>query len=107
MQKSKVKIRMQRHQRVRTKIIGSAQRPRVAVFRSNKYISAQVIDDLKRVTIASESSAKNKPETASERLAKKLQAAGIRQVVFDRGGYQYHGNVKALAEGLRKAGITV
>ena len=102
--------------RVRAKIKGTVKIPRVSVFRSNKHVFAQLIDDGAGKTIISsiikskdKSAIKgNKTETASvvgEMLAKKAQDAGISQVVFDRGGYKYHGRVKALAEGLRKGGL--
>ena len=108
--------RISRHNRVRAKIKGTAGIPRVSVFRSNKHIFAQIIDDASKKTLASSSvkSAKksvikgNKTEKASvigETLAKKAQEAGINKVVFDAGGYKYHGRVKALAEGLRKGGL--
>lgn len=105
-----------RHRRVRAKIKGTVMVPRVSVFRSNKHIFAQFIDDGTGKTIVSsivkakdKSTIKgNKTKTASaigELLAKKAQDAGINQVVFDRGGYKYHGRVKALAEGLRRGGL--
>lgn len=99
-------MRKQRQKRIRAKIEGTKERPRVAVFRSNQFISAQVIDDDKGLTLASEKGAKNKPSEVGVALAKKMSAAGITKVVFDRGGYKYHGSVKELAEALRKNGIT-
>ncbi|MEK7583013.1 MAG: 50S ribosomal protein L18 [Patescibacteria group bacterium] len=102
---SKLKKRIRRHQRVRAKISGTAGVPRVSVFRSNRYISAQVIDDAARTTVVSAKGPKNKPEPVGEELAKKAIAAGIVKIVFDRGGYKYHGRVKTLAEGLRKGGL--
>ena len=116
MKTTKRNQRNRRHARVRAKVIGTLTVPRVSVFRSNKHVFAQLIDDGVGKTIVSsiikpkdKSALKgNKTETASavgEMLAKKAQDAGIGQVVFDRGGYKYHGRVKALAEGLRKGGL--
>lgn len=97
--------RTTRHNRIRAKISGTAGRPRVAVFRSNQYISAQVIDDVKHVTLLSATGPKNKPEPVGVELAQKASKAGIKEVVFDRGGHRYHGAVKAFAEALRKGGL--
>ncbi len=103
-----------RHARVRGKVQGTEARPRLAVFRSLRYISVQAIDDTRGVTLAAAHSKEvGKKATLSvataEELAKifagRLKKAGIVNVVFDRGGYKYHGRVKALAEGLRKEGI--
>lgn len=116
MKNSKVKQRTRRRARVRAKIKGTKSVPRVSVFRSNKHVFAQLIDDSTGKTIVSsviKSKGKsvvkgNKTEIASavgEMLAKKAQDAGINQAVFDRGGYKYHGRIKALAEGLRKGGL--
>lgn len=98
--------RITRHQRVRAKIRGTAERPRVAVFRSNRSISAQVIDDTARTTLASAKGPKTKASSVAEELAKRATAAGITTVVFDRGGHAYHGHVKAFAEALRAGGLT-
>lgn len=103
-------------QRVRRKISGTAQKPRLSVFRSNKQIYAQVIDDTHGVTLAQASSRdkslSNKKMKKSEfskmvgkEIAKRAIAAGIKEVVFDRNGYLYHGRVKALAEGAREGGL--
>ena len=97
--------KLQRKNRIRAKISGTSQRPRVAVFRSNKYISAQVIDDTVGKTLVSAKGPKNKPEPVGEELAKKATEAGIKKIVFDRGGNKYHGRVKALAEAMRKNGL--
>ncbi len=105
MKKSKLKLKIRRHARIRSTISGTPERLRVAVFRSNKYISAQAIDDVTRKTIASEKGSNKKPEVVGETLAKRLVDAGVKKIVFDRGGYKYHGRVKALAEALRKSGI--
>ena len=107
-------LRVIRHKRVRYKVSGTADAPRLSVFRSNAQIFAQIIDDEKGVTLVSSSSLELKlknggnAEGASEvgkDIAKKATKAGIKRVVFDRGGYQYHGRVQALAEAAREAGL--
>jgi large subunit ribosomal protein L18 len=107
--------RLRRRRRVRAKVHGTAERPRISVFRSNRGIFAQLIDDEAGVTLAAvnwtESDLRSlKPleqaEQAGRRLAERAKAAGIDAAVFDRGGYQYHGRVKALAEGAREGGLT-
>lgn len=96
---------------IRKKVKGTSQKPRLSVFRSNKAISVQVIDDLNGHTMCSASStglSGNKTEQAKavgQKIAEVAKAAGIEGVVFDRGGYLYHGRVKALAEGAREAGL--
>jgi large subunit ribosomal protein L18 len=109
------KKRLKRRRRVRAKVHGSAVRPRISVFRSNRGIFAQLIDDDAGVTLASvqwteESLRTLKPmEQATEAgklLASRAKDAGIDTAVFDRGGYQYHGRVKALAEGAREGGLS-
>ena len=105
--------RSMRHRRVRKSLSGTPERPRLSVFRSNKQIYAQVIDDIAGTTLAAASSIEtgtgdDKRGTATlvgEAIAKKASAAGVKQVVFDRGGYKYHGRVKALAEGARSGGL--
>jgi large subunit ribosomal protein L18 len=109
-------LRERRHRRVRGKIRGTAERPRLAVFRSNRGIFAQLVDDDSGKTIAAASwvglprSFKgDKTEQAAEvgkRLADQARKAGVERVVFDRGGYLYHGRVKALAESAREGGLT-
>ena len=108
--------RLKRRRRVRAKIRGTAQRPRIAVFRSNRGLFAQLIDDDLGHTLASVQWTEDglrdlKPlEQATEagkRLAQRAKDAGIERAVFDRGGYQYHGRVKALAEGVREGGLAV
>ena len=108
--------RLKRRRRVRAKISGTAVRPRISVFRSNRGISAQLVDDIAGHTIAAvswtEASLRDKQsmEQATEAgklLAERAKAAGIESAVFDRGGYQYHGRVKAFAEGVREGGLTV
>ena len=107
--------RLKRRRRVRAKITGSAERPRISVFRSNRGVFAQVIDDGSGRTLAAvnwtEDDLKALPrmeqaKRAGELLADRAKAAGVENVVFDRGGYQYHGRVKALAEGAREGGLT-
>ena len=112
---SKSDRRRRIHNRVRRKVSGTAQRPRLAVFRSNKAIYCQVIDDSKGVTLAAASSRDDgfsasgtKSEVAKavgQALAQRATEAGINTVVFDRGGYLFHGRVKALAEGAREGGL--
>ncbi len=110
MNPTKRQKRITRHTRVRASIGGSAL-PRVAVFRSNRAISAQIIDDAKKTTMVSirqgsgKGSKTERAEQAGMSLAKKATEAGIAKVVFDRGGYKYHGRVKAFSEGLRKGGL--
>jgi large subunit ribosomal protein L18 len=109
----KNKLRLKRHKRIRGKISGTAERPRLSVFRSNKNIYAQLIDDVEGVTLASASSmddSANKTKTEqAEEVGKKLAEAAakknIKNVVFDRSGYLYHGRVAALAESARKNGL--
>lgn len=108
--------RIRRHRRVRKKIAGTAARPRLAVFRSSKHIYAQLIDDEAGTTLASASTmdkdAKaDRPgtvaaaEAVGKAIAEKAKQAGIERVVFDRGGFQYHGRVAAVAEAAREAGL--
>jgi large subunit ribosomal protein L18 len=106
--------RLRRRRRVRAKVHGSAERPRISVFRSNRGIFAQLVDDDAGRTIASvqwtEGDLRSlKPmeqaNAAGKLLASRAKAAGIDTAVFDRGGYQYHGRVKALAEGAREGGL--
>ncbi len=108
--------RISRHKRVRAKVLGTSERPRVSVFKSNKHVFVQFIDDTAGKTIissqvVSQSKSKikgSKTEIASkigEMLAEKAKEAGIKEVVFDRGGFKYHGRIKSIADGLRKGGI--
>ncbi len=108
--------RQKRHQRVRVRVSGTSERPRLSVFRSLSHIYAQVIDDTVGHTLVAASSMEaavrdqqgkkaDKARQVGELLADRALEKGIRQVVFDRGGYRYHGRVKALAEGARKAGL--
>ena len=107
--------RVKRHTRVRGKISGTAERPRLAVYRSNAHISAQLIDDVNGVTLASANtyeagfegigSNKEAARKVGATLAERALAKGISVVVFDRGGYVYHGRVQELAEGAREGGL--
>jgi len=109
--------RTRRHLRVRKKVRGTAARPRLAVFRSNRHIYAQLIDDDAGRTLAAASTMEPVARAAGhtgtvaaaravgERLGERALAAGVRQVVFDRGGFKYHGRVAAVAEGARAAGL--
>jgi large subunit ribosomal protein L18 len=106
--------RLKRRRRVRAKVHGSAERPRISVFRSNRGIFAQLIDDDAGRTIAAvnwtESDLRSlgrmeQATRAGALLAERAKAAGVERAVFDRGGYQYHGRVKALAEGAREGGL--
>ena len=110
--------RMMRHARVRRKIIGTPERPRLSVFRSLNHVYVQVIDDSQGVTLASASSLesaikdadngsnkKGVAEVVGELLSERAKEKGITQVVFDRGGYKYHGRIKALADAARKGGL--
>lgn len=101
------------HRRIRKKIVGTAERPRLCVFRSNREIYAQLIDDEKGVTLLQATSLKagftgNKVDVAKQvgmAIAEKAKASGLESVVFDRGGYLYHGRVKSLADGAREGGL--
>ena len=108
-------VRLKRHKKIRSKISGTAERPRLAVYRSNANISAQVIDDVAGVTLVSASTHEKEFEgncgnkaaakRVGELLAQRAAAKGITEVVFDRGGYLYHGRVSELAEGARESGL--
>jgi large subunit ribosomal protein L18 len=106
--------RLRRRRRVRARVVGSAERPRLSVYRSNKGVFAQLIDDRKGHTLAAVNwiepelktlTASAQAQKAGELLAERAKAAGVETCVFDRGGYQYHGRVKALAEGAREGGL--
>ncbi len=113
----KLVSRAKRIKRIRKKIFGTADCPRMRVFRSNIHIYAQIIDDTKHITLVSMSSAEDeiknsdlkgkctKAEKVGEIIAQRAKASGIEKVVFDRGGNLYHGRVKALSEGARKGGL--
>ncbi len=114
--KTKADKRVRRHLRVRAKIEGTAERPRMAVFRSNKHLSVQFIDDLAACTLAAVSTqqaafkgSRNTVDTAREvgrKAAEVAKAAGIESVVFDRAGFRYSGRVAALADAAREAGLS-
>ncbi|HEX8984202.1 MAG TPA: 50S ribosomal protein L18 [Bryobacteraceae bacterium] len=111
----KNEIRERIHERIRQKMRGTAERPRLAVYRSVAHIYAQVIDDAQGRTVVSASSVEKGNRTnggniaaakaIGKAVAERAKEKGIKQVVFDRGGYQYHGRVKALAEAAREAGL--
>lgn len=116
--KNSQKMRLVRHARLRAKVSGTPERPRLCVFRSLRYIYAQVVDDTRGHTLAAASSREaavqqggpTRPKTAvsdavGKLVAERALAKGISQVVFDRGGYKYHGRVKALAEASRAGGL--
>jgi large subunit ribosomal protein L18 len=111
---SKPQQRLRRRRRVRAKVAGTAERPRLSVFRSNRGVFAQLIDDRSGTTVAAVNwiepelrklSATEQARKAGGLLAERAQAAGITTCVFDRGGYRYHGRVRALAEGAREGGL--
>jgi len=109
----KVAQRARIRRRIRAKISGTATRPRLSVFRSNKHLYAQLVDDAAGHTLAAASTRDagaagtgvDASKAVGQRLAERATAAGVSSVVFDRGGYRFHGNVKALAEGAREGGL--
>jgi len=112
--KTKPQARLRRRRRVRAKVRGTADRPRLSVFRSNRGIGAQLIDDVAGHTVAAVNwteadlksmKAMEQASKAGQLLAERAKAAGVETVVFDRGGYRYHGRVKALADGAREGGL--
>jgi len=116
---SRLEARRRRHERVRHKVAGTAERPRLSVFRSLQHVYAQVIDDASGRTLVSASTldkglreeigqldVQEQAKAVGRAVAERAKAAGIDKVVFDRGGYPYHGRVKAVAEGSREAGLT-
>lgn len=114
MKKTQAKIakRVSRHNRIRSRVIGSAQKPRLAVFRSNKFMYAQLIDDAAAKTLVSADSRKVEGKNPIERatavgktIAELAKKAGVETVVFDRGGFRYQGAVAALADAAREAGL--
>ena len=111
---SRNKLRQKRHFRIRHKVKGTASRPRLNVFRSSKHIHAQLIDDMTQNTLVSVNTVELKLENGGNvkaaelvgtELANRAKAANIEEVVFDRGGYLYHGRIKALADAAREAGL--
>ena len=113
---TKPERRLKRRRRVRAKVSGTAERPRISVFRSNRGIHAQLIDDVAGRTVAAVSwteaelrslGRREQAAKAGALLAERAKAQGIERAVFDRGGYQYHGRVKAFADGVREGGLSV
>jgi large subunit ribosomal protein L18 len=111
---SKRQRRLRRRRRVRARVTGTAERPRLSVYRSNRGVFAQLVDDGKGHTVAAVNwiepelrklTASEQAKRAGELLAERAKAAGVETCVFDRGGYQYHGRVKALADGAREGGL--
>ena len=111
---TKPQQRLRRRRRVRAKVVGTEQRPRLSVFRSNRGLFAQLIDDGSGKTIAAVNwiepdlrklASMDQAKRAGELLAERAKAAGVESCVFDRGGYRYHGRVKALADGAREGGL--
>lgn len=105
-------LRLQKHKKIRKKVSGTESRPRVVVFKSDQHIYAQLINDEAQKTLVASSDLKVKDGTKTEKamkvgeeLAKKIIKKNITQVVFDRGGFRYHGRIAALAQGLRKGGL--
>lgn len=116
--KSRAKVREKKHMRIRNRFSGTAERPRLAVFRSNKNIYAQIIDDVAGSTLVAASTVekelksqvkytdnKEAAETVGKAIAERAKAKGIEEVVFDRGGFVYHGKIQALADAAREAGL--
>lgn len=109
---TKAQLRTRRHARVRSKIIGTSERPRLAVFRSNRFISVQIIDDSKHVTIAAAhgrefgGSLGKQAAAVGKAIAERAKTAGITTIVFDRGGYAYAAQIKSLADAAREGGLT-
>jgi large subunit ribosomal protein L18 len=111
---TKKEKRVVRHSRIRARVSGTAERPRLALFKSNRAVSVQLIDDVSGTTLASATSAKEKKGTPIEKgrlvgvaVAKAASAKNITQAVFDRGGFLYTGIVKAVADGAREGGLTL
>jgi large subunit ribosomal protein L18 len=113
---NKLVVRFKRKKRIRSNLEGTSERPRLAVFRSNRHIEAQLIDDVKAVTLVAASTREEElqgkvtggvegAKTVGQAIAKRALAKNIGQVVFDRGGYLYHGRVKALADAAREGGL--
>jgi large subunit ribosomal protein L18 len=112
--KTSAQARLRRRRRVRAKVHGTAERPRLSGFRSNRGIQAQLIDDVNGHTLAAVSwiegdlkslARMDQAKRAGELLAERAKSAGVEECVFDRGGYRYHGKVKALADGAREGGL--
>src|ERR1043165_470065 len=110
--KTREQYRHRRHLRVRKRVSGTAERPRLVIFRSLKHITAQIVDDVSRRTLMTVSSTDlltgkktDKSTEVGRRIAARAKDAGITKVVFDRAGYKYHGRVKAVADGAREGGL--
>ena len=109
---TKGELRKRRHARIRARVIGTTKRPRLSVFRSNRFVSAQLIDDATGKTVAAAHGREFKGSQAAqatavgEAIAKRAKSAGISAVVFDRSGYRYGGQIQALADAVRKGGLT-
>lgn len=109
--KTRAGLRARRHIRVRAKVSGTAERPRLVIFRSLKHMSAQLVDDVRQHTLLTVTDAgltgkkAEKSAAVGKRIAERAKEAGITKVVFDRAGYQYHGRVKAVADGAREGGL--
>lgn len=111
--KEKLRSLSRRHRRVRKKVFGTPERPRLAVFRSNRHIYAQLIDDFEGRTLAAASTLKDadggdpkaQAKAVGTALAERAKTAGVNQVAFDRGGFKYHGRVQAVADGAREGGL--
>ena len=109
--KTRPELRYRRHMRIRKKVTGTPERPRLVIFRSLKHIYAQLVDDVAKRTLLTVGDAELggkktvKATAVGKRLAEQAKAAGVLQVVFDRAGYRYHGRVKALADGAREGGL--
>jgi len=112
----KVQSRNRRHRRVRTKVRGTSERPRLTVFRSTRHVYAQVVDDVSGRTVASASTMEkdarggvtanvDAAKAVGKRVGERAKAAGVSSVVFDRGGFRYHGRVAAVADGARESGL--
>ncbi|MEA1909426.1 MAG: 50S ribosomal protein L18 [Patescibacteria group bacterium] len=110
---SRQRNRVKRHKKIRHAISGTTKRPRLSVHKSLKHLRLQLIDDTKHKTLVSSTSVGSKPPTVTEAsklgedFAKKINELGVKEIVFDRGGYRYHGKVKAIAEAIRNNGINV
>ncbi len=114
MNTTKTTKRTARHNRIRSRVIGTESKPRLAVFRSNKYVYAQLINDETSITIASADSRKEKGDSLTAKaalvgksIAESAKKAGVEKAVFDRGGFKYQGAVAAVADGAREAGLTI
>jgi len=111
---AKREARMRRHSRVRRKVRGTAERPRLAVYRSNRHIYAQLVDDLSARTLvatsdlgAADGNKTARAKSVGQAIAERARSMGVEQVVFDRGGRLFHGRVKALADAAREAGLSI